>query len=203
MIKPSFYYSRHLSESISTAQRRWQEEGIDFGDNWQKVFSIPFDVTSSTRLQSLQYRILHRFFPTRRYLCIRTVVDDPYCDECGEEDTIQHYFMRCHAVQQFWDSLVSLINRKLPARNRLELSFVNIIFGCPKASKIVNVIILLAKQCIVTQRARGCNVSLPAFMICFKKMFEMEKYNAHRNQRMEMFVERWKYFMSRSGDFDL
>ena len=71
VIRSSFFYYLHISNGVPAAQKRWQDEGINFGDDWPKVYSLAFNITSSTKLQSLQYRILHRYWPTRRYLCIK------------------------------------------------------------------------------------------------------------------------------------
>ena len=203
LVKTKFYYWHYISDCTPTAERRWQEQGIDFGDNWGNIYSIPFSVTSSTRLQSLQYRILHRFFPTRRYLCIRKVVQDPFCNDCGEIDAIQHFLIHCHEVRRFWDNLVGLINDKLPERHRLNLTDNTVIFGSLTAKKIVNFLILLAKQYIVIQRAQECNVSLTGFRIFLQKMFLMERCIAVKRQKMELLLERWKYFVTISGNFDL
>lgn len=94
-LRPSMAYKAMLSERVPTAQTRWARDGLDFGSDWCQVYSLPFKVTESTKLQSLQFRILHRYFPTRRFLCIRKVIDDPFCENCGEIETITHLFMRC------------------------------------------------------------------------------------------------------------
>ena len=67
MLRPSFVYALLVPYSIPTAQKRWETDGVNFGNNWDKVYERPFKVTTSTKLQSLQYKITHRFFPTRRF----------------------------------------------------------------------------------------------------------------------------------------
>jgi len=47
---------------IPTAQLRWIGEGIDFGDKWAAIYNLPFKITPSTKLQTLQYKITHIFF---------------------------------------------------------------------------------------------------------------------------------------------
>ena len=66
LVKSRYFYWQLLPDSISTAQQRWINEGVNFGESWGKVFALPFSLTTSTKLQSLQYRIIHRYLPTRR-----------------------------------------------------------------------------------------------------------------------------------------
>ena len=78
---------------IPTAQRRWETEGMDFGVDWSNAYEMPFKVTKSTRLQSFQYKnspqiLPYEAMPIRMY--VRSVVDDPFCNNCGETETIEH-----------------------------------------------------------------------------------------------------------------
>ena len=56
-IKPSFYNSLLIKQSKPTAQLRWEADGVDFGDDWKKVYNRAFKATKSTKLQSLQFKI--------------------------------------------------------------------------------------------------------------------------------------------------
>ena len=116
MLRPSFIYALLVPYSIPTAQKRWETDGVNFGNNWDKVYERPFKVTTSTKLQSLQCKITHIFFPTRIFLCVRTIVEDPFCDNCGIVETIEHYFFQCEEVNVFWKELACTLNTKLPSR---------------------------------------------------------------------------------------
>ena len=167
-LKSKFLRDAWLREVTPSAQIKWVNESVDF-DNWGKVYSIPFNITKSTKLQNLQFRITHRFFPTKRYLCVRSVVDDPFCDHCGEIETIQHLFLECEPVRQFWNGLVERINPKLEVRQRFNINKKNVIFGSLTASPIANFIVLYAKQFIVTQRFQDREVALNKFVSSFEK----------------------------------
>ena len=78
IVRPNVWYQTMTPERVPTAQLRWVAEGVDFRLDWSQVFALPFRVTTSTRLQSLQYRITHRYFPTRRFLFTRAIIDDPF-----------------------------------------------------------------------------------------------------------------------------
>ena len=83
-----------VDEPLGSADKTcslWTAEGIEFGDDWHKVYEMAFQVTGSTRLQS----IVHRYFPSREFLYTRRVIEDPLCDNCGEVESLQHYFFEC------------------------------------------------------------------------------------------------------------
>ena len=61
-VKTSFFKTLYLPKTTSTARKRWEAEGVNFVDNWREIYLIPFKATKSTKLQSLQFRILHGTF---------------------------------------------------------------------------------------------------------------------------------------------
>ena len=202
-IKSNVFTSYFLPDVVPTAQKRWEAEGVNFGDNWRKYYLIPFQATKSTKLQSLQFRIVHRYFPTRRFLCVRNVVDDPFCDNCGEVETLEHYFFECITVKTFWDELMTILNAKLPPRKGIVLSCYNVIFGGLGYSQVVNLIILVAKQFITRERAREGIINISLFRPCILSAFNMDKTAAFQNQNMARFKERWAAFITEAGSLDL
>ena len=151
-----------MPDFIPTAQRRWEAEGISF-DKWKHVYERPYKITSSTKLQSLQYKIIHRFFPTRKFLCVRMVVDDPFCDECTDIETIEHYFYNCEQVKTFWKEVENALNQKMSNVEKLTIDCKDVLFGNKGFLDIVNFIILVAKQFIVQQHYHEARVSATAF----------------------------------------
>lgn len=196
LIKSRYFYSRLLTDRTPAAQLKWEENNIDFEEGWRNIFALPFQITKSTKLQSLQYRITHRFFPTRRYLFIRNVVDDPFCDECGEVDSLEHYFVECEEVKTFWRELANSINRRVERKHAFICSKKNILFGCLDTTNIVNLIILIAKQYIVNQRFREGQVTITSFIVTLNKYFEIEKSIALKNLKIEKMKVKWNCFIS-------
>ena len=62
---------------------------------------MAFISSRETKLQSLQFKIIHRIFPCRNYLFRRKIIDSPECRICGETDTLVHFFLTCRVVGQF------------------------------------------------------------------------------------------------------
>lgn len=204
LVRLKYFYWRLLPESISTAQQRWIREGIDFGGDWDKVFALSFSLTISTKLQSLQYRILNRYLPTRRYLCIRKVVEDPFCNLCGEVETIEHSLFSCTEIKSFWLELTTAMNLRLTqSASRLSFSHIEILFGIINGPSIVNFLILLAKQFIIIQRYRDGTFTVDAFRRYLVKFFAMEKTIARKNDKFSQLRRRWQPFITESGELNL
>ena len=82
-VRSNYFYRIQIPEVVPRGQQRLEEKGFNFGSGWGEIYKQAFQITASTKLQSLQYRIMQRFFPTKRFLCIRKVVDNRFCDNCG------------------------------------------------------------------------------------------------------------------------
>ena len=133
LLKCGYFYTIQIrkSEVTPTAQTRWIQDGYDL-DNWQQVYRRAFRTTSSTKLQSLQFRIVHRYFPVNTFLYGRHITFDPFCDNCGLVDTLKHYFYDCAEVQRLWAE----ITLKLNARGIYVIFFFKTMYfldhiGCP------------------------------------------------------------------------
>ena len=201
-LRPSFFYGMLVPYSTPTAQLRWEADEVNFGDKWSKVYKRPFQITASTKLQSLQYKITHRFFPTRRFLCIRGVVDDPFCDSCGDVETIEHYFFICEQVRKFWKELETSLNKKLTETNRLNIQCYDVLFGSENYLDVINFMILLAKQFIVQQHYREALIRYQAFLPMLLRSFDMEKMMARTEDAKEMFRNRWSPYITMRNNVD-
>ena len=59
----------------------------------------------------------------------KNVIDDPFCDNCGETETLVHFFFECAEVRTFWDQLTRILNSRLPPGKRIILTRSEVIFG--------------------------------------------------------------------------
>lgn len=129
---------------VPTAFERWSNEGL--GQlNWSEVMLTPYNCTKSTKLQTFQYQIIHRFIPTNKFLHVRGLKVSADCQRCGNIDTCIHYFFACQTVRRFWNEVFQFINRNTRPR-RHTLSIGSVMFGIPDAPSVVNLLILLAKH---------------------------------------------------------
>ena len=189
-IKSKQFYSDQLFKQTPAAQIRWEGEGHSM--QWKRIYEIPYQCTKSTRLQSLQYRILHRYIPTQRYLFIRGATSSEKCKTCDHTDTPKHFIFYCHDVQPIWE----FVKRKLDQANHnipVSLNVSDVIFGLTKGKQAQNVIILLAKQYIINCKL-GTEYLRPNINTLnqrLKENIEIERKVALNNNKLEKFQEKW------------
>ncbi len=71
---------------------------------WKTLFTIPFISTRHTRLQSFQYKILHRTLPYDEWLKNIKIKSESTCSYCNEIDTITQFLIDCINNKYFWKS---------------------------------------------------------------------------------------------------
>lgn len=67
--------------------------------------------TRETKLQSLQYKILHRILPCRKYLHTIRVVDLDRCQYCDNQDSTSHFLYECVVSKRLWDLIRDWLSR--------------------------------------------------------------------------------------------
>lgn len=103
-------YSKILvgSKQDSAAYRKWRqgEDGVQIPNDleWSAICTRTFHTTRETRLQSLQFKLLHRITPCRTFLKRLRITETDECPFCQDtkQDSITHFFFECGLVQDFW-----------------------------------------------------------------------------------------------------
>ena len=74
--------------------------------DWNKIFELPFKYIKESKLQWLQFQILHRIIPTNDYLYKLKKINSPYCTFCKTEtENIDHLFFKCPLLNNLWCSI--------------------------------------------------------------------------------------------------
>ena len=76
-------------------------EDIFHKGEWQKLYGMAFLASRETKIQPLQFKIIHRIIPCRDYLFKRKIVDTPEWLSCGATDNLVHFFITCPTVREF------------------------------------------------------------------------------------------------------
>ena len=104
--------------------------------------------------------MLHRVVACNHWLFNSTLKENPNCDACEIDDTLQHFFIHCEMVTNFWNSLTRWWNRITPSeiipRVITEVEIIFGIFNGDKYDENLNVILILAKRYI-----HDCKMFLP------------------------------------------
>ena len=88
-----------------TCYYKWESEYFDANFDWDLINVIPYESTTETFLQSLQFKIIHRYFPCNYRLHAWNIVEDSKCTSCNIVDTLSHYFAEHQVVKGFWESV--------------------------------------------------------------------------------------------------
>ena len=176
-----------------TALNKWLGVFEIVEEDWKDIFKQPYFATRETKLQSLQYKIIHRIFPCKKWLHIQTVADTPYCDFCDNEvDDIVHYFFGCSTLNNLWSHLERWWNRT--ADYQVKVTPKHIIFGFyydNESFSNVNYVLLLAKWYIKCQRYHERHIDFYSFLSVLKQHLLTEKYICTSSNKMHLFNKKW------------
>ncbi len=62
---------------------------------WKSIFRMPFITVRDTRIQTFQYRVIHRIVPCNEWLFKLTVKPSSTCEYCFHSDSLIHIFINC------------------------------------------------------------------------------------------------------------
>ena len=178
-----------------TAMSKWEELYATIEFNWNELFGIPYIVARETTLQSLQYQILHRFYPCNAVLGKWYKDHTNLCENCNQEDNIEHYFYKCLLVQVFWNSFN---NWWLGITNvNLNIQMFDILFGIANPFKhdildSLNYCILFAKLFISKQKKGKQDCIFYKYKLELKERLNIERVILIEAGKEELFEKKWK-----------
>ena len=176
---------------------KWNEVfNIDIKD-WGEIFLKPFTVCRSTRMQSFQYRLLHRVITCNHWLYNARLKDSPNCDTCLVDDNLLHFFINCIHVQDFWTSFKQWWAEVTSQPQ--QLSQQDIMFGVKKSNKyyqsVNNVLILANKFIHDSNMVSRTKVSFHAFLTSLKLHLWYEKQICVKNSEQALFEKKWNWLI--------
>ena len=135
---------------ISTSIPKWRDKGYIFSQtDWNKIFELPFKSIKESKLQWLQFQILHRIIPTNDYLYKLKKANSPICSFCKIEiENIDHLFFKCPLVNDLWCSIEKWILSMFEMHISFDIQ--SVLFGKYKNRNLFrfnNLVILTVKQC--------------------------------------------------------
>jgi hypothetical protein len=121
-------------------------------NEWKRYNRLPFQCSINTKLQSFQYKIIHRILGTRKVLKLYNIVEDDYCLFCqNDTETISHLFVDCQIVQNLWVNVCEWLAPSIDLETKLNAKI--IIFG-DDSSVLISLIVLIVKYHIFLSRIR-------------------------------------------------
>ena len=96
-----------------TSVMKWKTLHEDFDmseEEWTDVFLRPYICLRETKLQSFQYKIIHRIINCNKKLFNMKIKNSPVCTYCDQTDDIGHFFFLCKDVYEFWGEICTRWN---------------------------------------------------------------------------------------------
>ena len=87
----------------------------------KKHWLMPFSVTKETRLQILQWKILHNIYPTAILLQKMGIVNSINCQACEVTEFSEHFFFSCKRSKPLWIEVEKFIKYSLGVTISLKL----------------------------------------------------------------------------------
>ena len=151
-----------------------------------------------TRTRRFQFKILHKILFTNSNLFKMKLVPSPLCTFCGlEGESPEHIFCECANIKDFWNDFVVWVNF-------VGLSLVNLskrqimlgIFEKRSDFKVINHLLILAKQTIFHCRQKKLTPNIMLFLTRLKHVIEIEKTIAANKNKTLVHLEKWNKILS-------
>ena len=99
------------------SQSKWIADCKNYENfiNWDKLYILPFYCTKETKLQTFQFKLLHRKIAANNYLYKIGISLTNICTFCEQNtESLIHLFWDCELVQTFWQKIQHwLIQRQI------------------------------------------------------------------------------------------
>lgn len=182
-----------------TSYERWETEYFYANFDWNLITVIPYQCARETSLQSMQYQIINRYFPTNQMLYIWNKELTPNCKYCDIEDSLEHYFYYCNISQAFWDRIRHWFAEHFDFI--INFGVLDILLGIPNPAKqpeimALNFVLLFAKQFIKMSKQEDSAISFAKFVNKFNKRIKIERHISINQNKIESFDITWGNYLN-------
>ena len=178
-----------------TAKQKLQDKYSDTAVDWEKVYSLAFNVTLESKLREFQYKILNCIVYTNEKLFRFGLTDSPCCTFCQEDiESIEHLFFSCKVTSDFWKHVLSWLRGNGIQINTLKET--DLIFGKFDNTEdfiLINHMLLLGKFYLYSSRCQKIGLpNLSAFIARTKRIYNIEHHIARENNKLLQHLKKWE-----------
>ena len=151
---------RNIHTKPPTCIKTWEEQyNITLNENqWEIIFSIPWQCTKNVKTIETHFKILHKIYPSNSYISRFDNNVSYHCSTCKVKDSTVHMFFECLHAMQFWKEFDISIGSKFG----ILTNFQNVLLGYIEKDDIrkpLNFCVLYAKTFIVMEKQNNNNVN--------------------------------------------
>lgn len=200
-LKPSRFCYNHLlqrkkisNSGLITIWNHDLKENLD-ENGFSRLLVNLRKITSSTKLQYFQYRILVKKLTTNIQVSKwdQTISSD--CTFCkSSPETIVHLFFECTSVKKLWKAMSKWFKHFHSINLSLSVSTILLNNYKGKLSALVNFYIVVCKYYVYRVKTQGKKLSFQDLMSEITKYKNIEKIIAYKNDKLYKFARRWNDF---------
>ena len=140
-----------------TVLNYWELEIDHFDKSDNMIWIRSFLCTKESYLRLLQWKIIHRIYPSGTVLKRMKLRESEKCNFCPLVDTLTHFFFECSVIKPIWYEVERRIEEKTGSYISInqEIAMFGIDIPIQKDSIYANHLILLAKASISKAKFHG------------------------------------------------
>ena len=185
---------QHNTEKLK-CQVHW-ESIFDINElDWVKYFTMA-KVDRDVRMQSFQYKIIHRILPCNKYLSKWHDTITSECSYCMAEDDISHFLYCCPYTRPFWRKLDTWL--QVIGVQQSAVSCKEVLFGLTAKkphTTAINFTILQAKWYIFRKKINHDVLIWPEFVHDLKNRMEIERNVYVTKRKLNIFKDIYKHII--------
>ena len=143
-------FLKMIKPTVSSTLGYWERELDLFDTTDLMIWSRPFICTKESYLRCLQWKIIHRIYPSGTVLKRMKMRESDSCRFCSHVDSLSHFFFSCKGVKPLWKEVERKIEVKIG--RLIYINEVIALFGVDldnqSDSIYINKLILIAKAAI-------------------------------------------------------
>ena len=100
-ITRKMYYSLINKKDVLSLCKEWRDDYQIEMEN-SDIWTMSYKSISEVKIRQLQWKILHKIYPTGTLLFKMKLKDQDNCEFCNERDTLIHFFSTCQVSKRLW-----------------------------------------------------------------------------------------------------
>ena len=79
--------------------------------NWTELYFLINKVLIDNRVKQYRYKLIHNIIATNDNLFKWRIAMSPNCTTCGSIETMQHFFIECNCISNFWTHILNILEQ--------------------------------------------------------------------------------------------
>ena len=189
---------KKISSTPANSQTKWITDCGNCANSikWDKSYNLPFYCTRETKLQTFQFKLLHRRIATNNYLYKIGISLTDSCTFCEQTtETLIHLFWECEFVQKFWQDIQYWLIQHQVKPQDFSLNLPTCLGLVDNTEDILlHHALLMGRYHIYSSKIKKTLPNLHIFSQTFLKCQEIEKCFAYKTNTVKKYNSKWNRF---------